>query len=142
MPLSVLMIVGARRGGINYIALFVPVLISLGVSLYSLRYQPIIDFMPYDNSTNLREAVLEQRAQLEKSAANVLIFKDKRSGESVEFDASNRALIQIEELNFKHNEEIISFNKEHLDSITKITEEHNDKLNAIYEEQQNVHRRR
>lgn len=44
---------------------------------------------------------------------------------------------QIEELNFKHNEEIISLNKEHLDSITKITEEHNDKLNAIYEEQQN-----
>ena len=89
MPLSVLMIVGARRGGINYIALFVPVLISLGVSLYSLRYQPIIDFMPYDKSTNLREEVSEQRAQLEKSATNILIFKDKRSGHSVEFDASN-----------------------------------------------------
>ena len=89
MPLSVLMIVGARRGGINYIALFVPVLISLGVSFYSLRYQPIIDFMPYDKSTNLREEVLEQRAQLEKSTANILIFRDKRSGHSVEFDASN-----------------------------------------------------
>ena len=89
LPLSVLMIVGARRGGINYIALFVPVLISLGVSLYSLRYQPIIDFMPYDRKTNLREEVAKQRAELENSTANILIFRDKTTLERVEFDASN-----------------------------------------------------
>ena len=89
LPLSILMIVGARRGGINYIALFVPVLISLGVSLYSLRYQPIIDFMPYDRKTNLREEVAKQRAELENSTTNILIFRDKTTLERVEFDASN-----------------------------------------------------
>ena len=89
LPLSILMIVGAPRGGINYIALFVPVLISLGVSLYSLRYQPIIDFMPYDRKTNLREEVAKQRAELENSTANILIFRDKTTLERVEFDASN-----------------------------------------------------
>lgn len=89
LPLSILMIVGARRGGINYIALFVPVLISLGVCLYALRYQPIIDFMPYDRGTNLREEVAKQRAELENSTANILIFRDKTTSEKVEFDASN-----------------------------------------------------
>lgn len=89
LPLSILMIVGARRGGINYIALFVPVLISLGVCLYALRYQPIIDFMPYDRKTNLREEVAKQRAALENSTTNILIFRDNTTSEKVEFDASN-----------------------------------------------------
>lgn len=89
LPLAILLIAGAQRGHMNYIALFVPIIISLGISLYALRYQPIIDFMPYDRDTNLREDVAEQRAQLEESTINILIFKDKVSGNMVEFDASN-----------------------------------------------------
>lgn len=89
LPMAVLMFVDAKRGGINYLSLFCGVAISLGVSLYALRHQPIIDFMPYDTSTNLRSGVVEQRAKLEESATNVLIFRDKSSGEEMEFAATD-----------------------------------------------------
>ena len=89
LPLSILMIVGARRGRFDYLQTAIGVVISLGVCLYALRYQPIIDFMPYDRDTNLREEVAKQRAELESSTANVLVFRDKTTSEQVEFDASN-----------------------------------------------------
>ena len=89
LPLSALMIVGARRGRFDYLQTVIGVIISLGVCLYALRYQPIIDFMPYDRDTNLREEVAKQRAELESSTANILVFRDKTTSEQVEFDASN-----------------------------------------------------
>lgn len=89
LPLSALMIVGARRGRFDYLQAVIGVVISLGVCFYALRYQPIIDFMPYDRDTNLREEVAKQRAELESSTINVLVFRDKTTSEKVEFDASN-----------------------------------------------------
>lgn len=89
LPMALLMFVGAERGRVDYLSLAAAVAVSLGVSLYALRYQPIIDFMPYDTSTDLRSGVLEHRAKLEESASNILIFKDKTTGEEVEFAASN-----------------------------------------------------
>ena len=89
LPLSALMIVGARRGRFDYLQTVIGVIISLGVCLYALRYQPIIDFMPYDRDTNLREEVAKQRAELEGSTTNILVFRDKTTSEQVEFDASN-----------------------------------------------------
>ena len=89
LPLSALMIVGARRGRFDYLQTAIGVAISLCVCLYSLRYQPIIDFMPYDRATNLREEVARQRTELEKSTTNILIFRDKTTLESIEIDASN-----------------------------------------------------
>ena len=89
LPLSILMIVGARRGRFDYFQAAIGVVISLAVCLFALRYQPIIDFMPYDRKTNLREEVVKQRAELENSTANILIFRDKTTLERVEFDASN-----------------------------------------------------
>ena len=89
MPLSVLMIVGARCGRFDYFQAAIGVVISLAVCLFALRYQPIIDFMPYDRKTNLREEVVKQRAELENSTTNILIFRDKTTSERVEFDASN-----------------------------------------------------
>ena len=89
LPLSILLIVGARRGRFDYLQTAIGVVISLGVCLYALRYQPIIDFMPYDRDTNLREEVAKQRAELESSTVNILVFRDKATSEQVEFDASN-----------------------------------------------------
>lgn len=89
LPLSILMTVGARRGRFDYLQTAIGLSISLGVCLYSLRYQPIIDFMPYDKGTNLREGVVEQREKLENSTTNILIFRDKTTSEVVEYDASN-----------------------------------------------------
>ena len=89
LPLSALMIVGARRSRFDYLQTVIGVVISLGVCLYALRYQPIIDFMPYDRDTNLREEVAKQRAELDSSTANILVFRDKTISEQVEFAASN-----------------------------------------------------
>ena len=89
LPLSALMIVGARRDRFDYLQTVIGVVISLGVCLYALRYQPIIDFMPYDRDTNLREEVAKQRAELESSTTNILVFRDKTTSEQVEFAASN-----------------------------------------------------
>ena len=55
LPLSVLMIVCARRGRFDYLQTAIAVVISLGVCLYALRHQPLIDFMPYREGVNLRE---------------------------------------------------------------------------------------
>ena len=74
LPMALLMFVGAERGRVDYLSLAAAVAVSLGVSLYALRYQPIIDFMPYDTSTDLRSGVLEHRAKLEESASNIIIF--------------------------------------------------------------------
>lgn len=89
LPMAVLMFAYSEKGHISYVALLSAVALSLGVSLYSLRYQPIIDFMPYTTTTNLREGVAQHRAKAEESVANILIFKHKATGQSVEFDASN-----------------------------------------------------
>lgn len=57
----------------------VGLLFSLGVNLYALRHQPLVDFLPYKVGTDLRTAVAEERA---KAAENIkLVFKDKTTGE-------------------------------------------------------------
>lgn len=54
-------------------------LFALGINLYALRHQPLVDFLPYKVSTDLRTAVAEERA---KAAENIkLVFKDKITGE-------------------------------------------------------------
>ena len=58
---------------------FVGLLFSLGINLYALRHQPLVDFLPYKVGTDLRTAVAEERA---KAAENIkLVFKDKTTGE-------------------------------------------------------------
>lgn len=52
---------------------------ALGINLYALRHQPLVDFLPYKVGTDLRTAVAEERA---KSADNVkLVFRDKTTNE-------------------------------------------------------------
>lgn len=54
-------------------------LFALGINLYALRHQPLVDFLPYKVGTDLRTAVAEERA---KAAENIkLVFKDKITGE-------------------------------------------------------------
>ena len=57
----------------------VGLLFALGINLYALRHQPLVDFLPYKVGTDLRTAVAEERA---KAAENIkLVFKDKTTGE-------------------------------------------------------------
>lgn len=55
------------------------VLIALGVNLYALRHQPLIDFLPYKVGTDLRTAIFNERAAAAENM--VLVFRDKGTGE-------------------------------------------------------------
>lgn len=81
LPLSVLTLVGARRGRFDYLGAATAVAISLGVCLYALRYQPIIDFMPYDKGVNLLEEVTRERQELDSQSSTSLVFRDANGHE-------------------------------------------------------------
>lgn len=59
------------------------VFIALGLNLYALRHQPLVDFLPYKVGTDLRTAILNERTA---AAVNtVLIFRNKGTGEEHQF---------------------------------------------------------
>lgn len=61
------------------------VIIPLGVNLYSLRYLPIVDFLPYKEGVNLREEVAAERESA--TVRSILIFNNTTTGETVEYPA-------------------------------------------------------
>lgn len=63
------------------------VFIALGLNLYALRHQPLVDFLPYKVGTDLRTAILNERTA---AAVNtVLIFRDKGTGEEHQFASTD-----------------------------------------------------
>lgn len=54
-------------------------LFALGVNLYALRHQPLVDFMPYKVGVDLRTAIFEERARVADNLK--LLFVDKTTGE-------------------------------------------------------------
>lgn len=61
------------------------VIIPLAVNLYSLRYLPIVDFLPYKEGVNLREEVTREREAA--SVQSILIFNNTVTGEVVEYQS-------------------------------------------------------
>ena len=61
------------------------VVIPLGVNLYSLRYLPIVDFLPYKEGVNLREEITRERE--DASVQSILIFNNRATGETVEYQS-------------------------------------------------------
>lgn len=61
-----------RRGDVVIIAL--SLLVALGVNLYALNSQPLVDLLPYKVGTNLRDAVAKERAA--ESSQSVLRFRN------------------------------------------------------------------
>ena len=65
----------------------VGLLFALGLNLYALRHQPLVDFLPYKVGTDLRTEVAEERA---KAAENIkLVFMDKTTGEEHLFTSTD-----------------------------------------------------
>ncbi len=75
LPLSVLMLRDSKRGRFNYLGAATVVAISLGVCLYALRHQPLIDFMPYREGVNLREEVARELQVLDSQTTTQLVFR-------------------------------------------------------------------
>lgn len=61
------------------------VIIPLAVNLYSLRYLPIVDFLPYKEGVNLREEITRERE--DASVQSILIFNNMATGETVEYQS-------------------------------------------------------
>lgn len=69
------------------IVMAVVVAIPLVINLYSLRYLPIVDFMPYKLGVDLRTTVANER-ELE-GVRSILLFENTATGEVVEFPAED-----------------------------------------------------
>ena len=69
------------------IIMMVVVALPLAINLYSLRYLPLVDFMPYKLGVDLRHEV--QRERDSESVRSILIFEDSTTGEVVEFPAED-----------------------------------------------------
>ena len=59
----------------------------IALNLYSLRYLPLVDFMPYKVGVDLRHAVQAERDGEE--VRSILIFENSATGEVVEFAAED-----------------------------------------------------
>lgn len=88
LPLSVLMLVGARRGRFNYLGTIIALVISLGVCLYALRHQPLIDFMPYRKGVNLSSEIVRERELAQEQTTTSLVFRTAE-GEELLFASSD-----------------------------------------------------
>ena len=63
------------------------VALPMAVNLYSLRYLPLVDFMPYKLGVDLRREVANEREG--ESVRSILIFEEAASGKVVEFPAED-----------------------------------------------------
>lgn len=69
----------------DVVSLNVALVIPLALNLYSLRYLPIVDFLPYKVGVNLRDEIAQERSSEAQSAESVLIFRDLATGEELSF---------------------------------------------------------
>ena len=61
--------------------------LPIAINLYSLRYLPLVDFMPYKLGVDLRSEVANERE--DESVHSILIFKEAVTGKVVEFPAED-----------------------------------------------------
>ena len=89
LPMAIYLLCGAKAKRFNILSLVVGVILSLGINLYALRYGPIVDFMPYDEGVNLREAVERDRGALDEQRAVQLLFRRTATGEELMFESDD-----------------------------------------------------
>lgn len=112
LPLSVLMFVGARRGRFNYLGAATAVVIALGVCLYALRHQPIIDFMPYREGVDLRSEIARERESLEAQTRTSLLFRTLE-GEELLFPSDDTECWLRDDLEFVESRRELLTNEPH-----------------------------
>jgi uncharacterized membrane protein YphA (DoxX/SURF4 family) len=69
------------------IIMMVVLALPMAINLYSLRYLPLVDFMPYKLGVDLRHEVQKEREN--ESVRSILIFENTATGEVVEFSAED-----------------------------------------------------
>lgn len=61
--------------------------LPMAINLYSLRYLPLVDFMPYKLGVNLRAAIADERDK--ETVHSILMFQNSTTGEIVEYPAED-----------------------------------------------------
>ena len=65
------------------------VALPLAISIYSVRHLPIIDFMPYKESVNLRDKIAAERQAVRDAETHIVICRHPETGEVREFLAED-----------------------------------------------------
>ena len=87
-----------RRDAVWLSALFV---VAIAINVYAIRHLPLIDFMPYKVGLDLRSAVDAERHAEAESVRNILVFRDKATGERREFKDTDTACWMDENLEYE-----------------------------------------
>lgn len=92
LPMAIYLWWGSERKSVGrkeVISSLVVLALVLGLNIYSLRYQPIIDFMPYRVGVNLWESVAHDRLALESQSTTHLVFRNTSTGEELTFSSDD-----------------------------------------------------
>ncbi len=103
LPMAIYVWWGSERRGLrgrDTLVASLSLVVALGINLYSLRYQPIIDFMPYRVGVNLWEAVSHDRLALDSSEQTHLVFRSIATGEEMIFASDDVECWQREDIEF------------------------------------------
>ena len=92
LPMAIYIWWGSERRNVTrkeVVTSVVVLALAVGVNLYSLRYQPIIEFMPYRVGVNVWEAVSHDRSVLESQSKTQLIFRNTTTHEELSFPSDD-----------------------------------------------------
>lgn len=103
LPMAIYLWWGSERKGVErkeVVMSAVVLVLAVGLNLYSLRYQPLIDFMPYRVGVNLWEAVAHDRLALDSHSTTCLVFRNTTTGEEELFDSDDAECWTRDDLEF------------------------------------------
>ena len=102
LPMAAYLWWGSERSKIGrneLITIAIALLLSLSLNLYSLRFKPLIEFMPFRVGVNLREEILRERQELDSQSATYLVFSNTE-GEELLFESDDTECWLREDLGF------------------------------------------
>ena len=90
-PMAVYLALHCERDSVSrrsWIVAAVALLAPLGMNLYALRHQPLVEFMPYREGVNLRIEVAREREILESQTSTYLVFRTS-DGDELLFESND-----------------------------------------------------
>jgi uncharacterized membrane protein YphA (DoxX/SURF4 family) len=93
--ISILMALWVKRTGIKYIGNYwgsslAVVIVCLIFTSYVLNYEPVKDYRPYAEGSNLKEKMNDG---VEGKYLNMLVYKNLKTGETVEYEGSSQEYV-------------------------------------------------
>lgn len=85
------------------------VALPLAINLYSLRYLPLVDFLPYKLGVDLRSEVAKEREA--EGVRNILMFEDTTTGAVVEYPAEDVSCWENPNLEYRDARTVTLTNK-------------------------------